>query len=60
MEGKPQESTRAPRRSGVETGERGRRRPYQKPRIERHLASSLILGNATPNVADGLSGSFRR
>ena len=60
MEGKPQEITREPRRSGGARGERGQRRPYQQPRIERHLTSSLILGNATPNVADGLSGSFRR
>ena len=58
MEGKAQESTRSPCRLVAKTSERGQRRPYQKPRIERHLASSLILGNVT-GTPDGLSGGER-
>ena len=60
MEGKPQESARMPGRNEAETGEPDQRCPYQKPRIERQRVSSSILGNATPNVLDGGSGTFRR
>ena len=59
MEGKPQESARMPGRNEAETGEPDQRRPYQKPRIERHVASSLILGNVTGTPV-GLSGGERR
>ena len=58
MEGKPHDGTRTPRRTSAKPGERGQRRPYQKPRIERHLASSSILGNVT-GTPDGLSGGER-
>jgi hypothetical protein len=39
---------------------RGQRKPYEKPCFEPHEISIAILGNSTPNLADGLSGSFRR
>ncbi len=35
------------------------RRPYEKPRLESHDFSNAILGNATPNLEDGISGSYR-
>ena len=58
MNGKSHSGTHAPRRTSTKSGERGQRRPYHKPRIERHLASSLILGNVT-GTPDGLSGGER-
>ena len=59
MESKTKDGTRTPRRMIDKSGEPGQRRPYQKPRIERHLATSSILGNASPTTADGLSNTFR-
>lgn len=38
---------------------RAERRAYQKPRIERYIASSLILGAVT-GIPDGISGGERR
>ncbi len=35
------------------------RRPYEKPRLDPHDFSNAILGNATPNFADGSSGAYR-
>jgi len=58
MNGKSQYGTLTPRRTSTQPGERGQRRPYQKPRVERHLASSLILGNVS-GTPDGLSGGER-
>jgi len=59
MEGRPKGDTRSPRRTSAQPGERAQRRSYQKPRIERFLASSSILGNVT-GTPDGLSGGERR
>lgn len=59
MEGKPQETSHMPRRNDAKPGACGQRRPYQKPRIERYVASSLILGNVT-GTADGISAGERR
>ena len=38
---------------------RAARRAYQKPRVERFRASSLILGAVT-GIPDGISGGERR
>jgi hypothetical protein len=45
-------------RQDAAAGDIGRRRPYQKPRVERHFVSSLVLGNVS-GTQDGLSGQFR-
>ena len=58
MEGRPHFGTNPPQRPSATPGERGRPRPYQKPRIERHVASALILGNVS-GQPDGLSGGER-
>jgi len=58
MAGKPHDDAHTPRRTGAKPGARSQRRPYQKPQIERYVASSLILGNVT-GTPDGLSGGER-
>ena len=39
--------------------DRNERRPYVTPRIQPHGVSKSILGNASPVIADGGSGTFR-
>ena len=59
MAGKVHDGMRAGQKTDVKSGERGQRRPYQKPGIERHVASSLILGSVSGDP-DGISGGERR
>ena len=58
MNGKSQDGKHTPRRTSAKPDASGQRRPYQKPRIERHLIWSSILGNVS-GTPDGLSGGER-
>jgi hypothetical protein len=58
MADRPHNSARDELRSNSTAVRRTKRRTYQKPRIERFVAKSLILGNVT-GTPDGLSGGER-
>jgi hypothetical protein len=59
MANDPQECSRNEVQARSKLLHRAERRTYQKPRVERFRASSLILGAVT-GIPDGISGGERR